>query len=277
MEICFLQNEGQSFDFELFDKFTSFTITNIQHFHGMQMNFICNYLQTIQNNSNAKVREKVNIFCDKIYEKLRTVKKQKMDILDMRIHNQWKEFFQPNIFNVADHIYITFYENFLNEEGFRVLNENMGELSNKMMEIKTVTRLLYVYYSRFINYLIHKISIQKHLLIKYELSRYGKTLGSPLDIFIHQQFLIYLELNQTLNQWRQNLFNLNADMFIKKKEKLEIDEHIYLILYKYYDMLFNFQYKLPVSVIEESKNDENIAKIINDSRAFDIRTPPISP
>ena len=39
MEICFLQNEGQSFDFELFDKFTSFTITNIQHFHGMQMNF----------------------------------------------------------------------------------------------------------------------------------------------------------------------------------------------------------------------------------------------
>ena len=42
-------------------------------------------------------------------------------------------------------------------------------------------------------------------------------------------------------------------------------------------MLFNFQYKLPVSVIEESKNDENLAKIINDSRAFDVRTPPISP
>ena len=117
MEICFLQDEGQSFDFDLFDKFTSFTITNIQHFHGIQMNFICNYLQTIQNSSNVNVRERVNIFCDKIYEKLSTIKKKKMDILDMKIHNQWKEFFQPNIFNVADHIYITFYENFLNEEG----------------------------------------------------------------------------------------------------------------------------------------------------------------
>ena len=42
-------------------------------------------------------------------------------------------------------------------------------------------------------------------------------------------------------------------------------------------MLFNFQYKLPVSVIEESKNDENLAKIIYESRAFDARSPPISP
>lgn len=277
MEICFLQDEGQSFDFDLFDKFTLFTITNIQHFHGIQINFICNYLQTIQNNSNVKVREKVDIFCDKIYEKLRTIKKKKMDILDMKMHNQWKEFFQPNIFNVADHIYITFYENFLNEEGFRILNDNMGELSNIMMEIKTIIRLLYVYYSRFINSLIHKISIQKHLLIKYELSRYGKIQGSPLDIFIHQQFLIYLDLNENLNQWKINLLKLNADKFIKKKEKLEIDEHIYLILYKYYDLLYNFQYKLPVSVIEESKNDENLSKIIYESRAFDTRSPPISP
>ena len=33
-------------------------------------------------------------------------------------------------------------------------------------------------------------------------------------------------------------------------------------MFKYYDIMFDFQYKFPVSVIEESKHDENLALII---------------
>ena len=74
MEICYIQEEGETFNYELFDKFTTYTVNNIQHFYGMQINFICFYLQRVKNTSNTKIIEKVNIFSNKIYEKLANVK-----------------------------------------------------------------------------------------------------------------------------------------------------------------------------------------------------------
>ena len=262
MEICYIQEEGEIFNYELFDKFTTYTVNNIQHFYGMQINFICFYLQRVKNTSNTKIIERVEIFCNKIYEKLANVKEKKRDIFKLGVNNQWREFFQPNIINVADHIFMTPYENFFNEAQFRLIDENIIEIATKIMEIKTIIRILFVYYSRYINSLMHKISMQKHLLIKYEISRYGKSQGSPLDIIIHNEFLTYLELCKKLNLWKQNIKALDADKYIKFKENLEIDEHVNIIMFKYYDIMFDFQYKFPVSVIEESKHDENLALII---------------
>ena len=122
--------------------------------------------------------------------------------------------------------------------------------------------MLYVYYSRYINHLIHRSSLQKHLLIKYELTRKSKMSKIGYNIFIDNEFLYYLELKNKIKLWSLKLNSLNADPDIISRETLNTSEHINIILYKYFDILFNFKYELPVSVIEESKTNENLSSIL---------------
>ena len=259
MELCYLQNINAVFDEELFRKFSSYVHEHIQHFNCLQIILICKYVQDLYTYSSS---DSISAFCTSIETRLEDLKKMKEHVMELKLQTEWRKFFQPNIINVADHIYIIPYQNILDEDNYQVLDAYMFNISNLMNDIKTHIRMLYVYYSRYINHLIHRSSLQKHLLIKYELTRKSKMSKIGYNIFIDNEFLYYLELKNKIKLWSLKLNSLNADPDIISRETLDTSEHINIILYKYFDILFNFKYELPVSVIEESKTNENLSSIL---------------
>jgi hypothetical protein len=104
------------------------------------------------------------------------------------------------------------------------------------------------------NYLccyLEKITLQrqyiKNNIIKKDLARGGKQIGNAIDIMINEEMNIYLDLSRKINEYLPQYIEYN-DRDISCEN---------LSLYYYYSINFNFQYDLPVSVIQDSRKNPN--------------------
>ena len=101
--------------------------------------------------------------------------------------------------------------------------------------------------------LIYSLNYLKHQIIKLELARYKKKSVKVFDIFIDNLLLDYLEIDNKIKT------------FLKKNNK-EIDfDSIFLLerdlpnlmLTIFYSIKFNFQFRLPNSVLNYARNNKH--------------------
>lgn len=101
--------------------------------------------------------------------------------------------------------------------------------------------------------LIYSLNYLKHQIIKLELSRYKKTSVKVFDIFIDNLLLDYLEIdNKIKTLLKKNHKEIDFDSIFLLERDLPN-----LMLNIFYGIKFNFQFRLPNSVLNYARNNKN--------------------
>ncbi len=101
--------------------------------------------------------------------------------------------------------------------------------------------------------LIYSLNYLKHQIIKLELSRYKKTSVKVFDILIDNLLLDYLEIdNKIKTLLKKNYKEIDFDSIFLLERDLPN-----LMLTIYYGIRFNFQFRLPNSVLNYARNNKH--------------------
>ena len=101
--------------------------------------------------------------------------------------------------------------------------------------------------------LIYSLNYLKHQIIKLELARYKKKSVKVFDIFIDNLLLDYLEIdNKIKTLLKKNHKEIDFDSIFLLERDLPN-----LMLTIYYGIRFNFQFRLPNSVLNYARNNKH--------------------
>lgn len=101
--------------------------------------------------------------------------------------------------------------------------------------------------------LIYSLNYLKHQIIKLELARYKKKSVKVFDIFIDNLLLDYLEIdNKIKTLLKKNHKEIDFDSIFLLERDLPN-----LMLTIYYGIKFNFQFRLPNSVLNYARNNKH--------------------
>lgn len=101
--------------------------------------------------------------------------------------------------------------------------------------------------------LIYSLNYLKHQIIKLELARYKKKSVKVFDLFIDNLLLDYLEIdNKIKTLLKKNHKEIDFDSIFLLERDLPN-----LMLTIYYGIRFNFQFRLPNSVLNYARNNKH--------------------
>tara|TARA_Y100000816_G_scaffold267830_2_gene229561 strand:- start:2349 stop:2765 length:417 start_codon:yes stop_codon:yes gene_type:complete len=101
--------------------------------------------------------------------------------------------------------------------------------------------------------LIYSLNYLKHQIIKLELARYKKKSVKVFDIFIDNLLLDYLEIdNKIKTLLKKNNKEIDFDSIFLLERDLPN-----LMLTIFYSIKFNFQFRLPNSVLNYARNNKH--------------------
>lgn len=101
--------------------------------------------------------------------------------------------------------------------------------------------------------LIYSLNYLKHQIIKLELARYKKKSVKVFDIFIDNLLLDYLEIdNKIKTLLKKNHKEIDFDSIFLLERDLPN-----LMLTIFYSIKFNFQFRLPNSVLNYARNNKH--------------------
>ena len=101
--------------------------------------------------------------------------------------------------------------------------------------------------------LIYSLNYLKHQIIKLELARYKKKSVKVFDLFIDNLLLDYLEIDNKIKKLlKKNYKEIDFDSIFLLERDLPN-----LMLNIFYGIKFNFQFRLPNSVLNYARNNKH--------------------
>lgn len=119
--------------------------------------------------------------------------------------------------------------------------------------VREMNRRIYLYHEAYVTKLMFNMNQLKYEIIKYELSRYGKQVGGPIDIIIYENILTYIKIQKDFNMWLNKMNRLNIDQYFlhkRKYDRSEPDLYKQVLYYKMTGNRFCHKYNLPMSVLK---------------------------
>ena len=114
---------------------------------------------------------------------------------------------------------------------------------------------MFKYYIMSLTYdtLIYSLNYLKHQIIKLELARYKKKSVKVFDLFIDNLLLDYLEIDNKIKKLlKKNYKEIDFDSIFLLERDLPN-----LMLNIFYGIKFNFQFRLPNSVLNYARNNKH--------------------
>jgi hypothetical protein len=215
-------------------------LENCNEYSNIEKNNLCYTLENMLNEN----REKVKIFLEQInnYSKI-------LKIQETMSPNYDKNRLCENVLErQSNHIY-----HIISDEA--ILN-----LERDLTNIKESCRNIYFYYYNYLFDLKIKMNYWKYKILCFEINN-NKNITKTMEYGKNQ----YLHFLNKVNIFSKKIDSIKCD-FNYKNFKNNEKYLLYHILYYKDKMQFNYQEKLPRSVIEECKNNIELRKIVNKNR-----------
>lgn len=268
--------QTETFNSEEFVSFVDDVINNAYSYNSRSVNHACAYVNKMirrYEDNNYIAMGVINTFFDRLNETYHELKIKRIELRN-ELLLCFKEGFNYNN-SIIDHE-CDEYDNF-NLDIFvldpleRQTNDILYEYDDprichaefQLGSIRKLSRYIYTYHVRYINYLICNMNYTRSQVFKYELIIGNKKrslfeMTHAIDVILNSEFMKYFEIKNELYKWIIRMNDLCVDDTLKFQEQIiDIDTIGKNLLARYYNMLFDVQYGLPCSVIKECVDNKD--------------------
>lgn len=253
MDISLLLEGKISFD-EYCEEITSFLQTS----NEINVRFTVAYLQNALE-GNAEI---LNRLCDYVTQYSSSLEEENNR---MREHMRDKipEYYHDSFMNTEKDILI--HEPLERQiNGMPVFDEGtqIAKLFYNAVKIRYHMRKLYSYFAYYVDKITVDMQYLKSQILNLELSRYRspQIVLQPIDCVIEFHMHEYVKLNRLFKHYHGKMCKINVDGEFLYHRHSSAD--VYVVMYQYYKYIFNRQYGLPKSVIDEANKNPQIKYLV---------------
>lgn len=193
-----------------------------------------NYSDTM-NSERERIRKLALDFCHEAFTKTYTlVEGTETSIMDIQY-----------CFGLQRHTY--------EPEPPEIQHPKIARFVNDFTFVREMNRKIYLYHEAYVTKLMFNMNQLKYEIIKYELSRYGKQVGGPIDIIIYENLLTYIKFQKEFTLWLSKMNRLNVDKYFLYRRTYDSSDPTLYNQILYYNMTGNgfcYRYNLPMSVLK---------------------------
>ena len=131
------------------------------------------------------------------------------------------------------------------------------------VRVRHHTRKMYSYLSYYVDKITTKMQHLKSQILTLELSRYRspQIALQPIDCVIQFYMDEYVKMSRIFAHYHGKMCAIHVDSEFLCYRRVALPD-VYSILYKYYDLIFDKQYGLPKSVIDEARKNPQVKHLV---------------